>query len=232
MKLLLAIAALLTGCSAAPNLPDGIPAGFSLQEEHDFETAASLSAWAFSDPQAWRWNLAGVLELTGASEYAPPYRSPRSIALLDTAAYGDFVLEAELVQTGRDYGHRDLCLFFGFGGPARYYYVHLATTPDERAHNVFVVNQEARRALLPVLERGVEWGRDERHRVRLERIGDRIRVFFDDFERPIMSVEDSTHGPGRIGFGSFDDQGLFDNVRIWAARSMPLEGVPFASAGS
>ena len=31
----------------------------------------------------------------------------------------DFVLEADLLQTGRQYGHRDLCLFFGFVSPIR-----------------------------------------------------------------------------------------------------------------
>ncbi|MCP3920640.1 MAG: hypothetical protein GY711_34370 [bacterium] len=184
----------------------------------DFDTAASLEAFTFTDANAWRWHDSGALELAASSEYEPPHRSPRSIAWIEDLTVGDFVLDATLVQTGREYGHRDLCLFFGYTSPARYYYVHLATTPDQNANNVFLVADAPRTNLAPVPESGVEWGTDQPHRVRVERrLGEgTIRVFFDDMETPVLEASDTTHGAGRVGFGSFDDTGRFDEIRIWA----------------
>jgi hypothetical protein len=53
--------------------------------------------------------------------------------------------------------------------------------------------------------------------VRLERkLSDgTIKVFFDDMIHPIMVAEDKTFGEGYIGFGSFDDTGKIDNIKIW-----------------
>ena len=140
-------------------------------------------------------------------------RSPTSLAVLKEPVVGDFVLSVDLLQTGREYGHRDLCLFFGYTSPTSYYYVHLAPAPDERAHNVFIVNGADRARIGPIPRSGFGW-RDVWHTVRLERIGDSIRVFADDDPEPILAVRDSTFRSGRIGFGSFDDQGMFARVRI------------------
>ena len=96
---------------------------------------ALLADFTFTDANAWRTGgdaEGPYLELFAASEYTPPHRSPLNIALLDGRTLGDFVLEAELQQTGREYGHRDLCLFFGYQGPSQFYYVHLASVADTR----------------------------------------------------------------------------------------------------
>jgi hypothetical protein len=46
-----------------------------------------------------------------------------------------------------------------------------------------------------------------------------IAVFFDDMEQPIMTAKDKRFPRGCIGFGSFDDTGMIDNVRIWAPKA-------------
>ena len=179
-----------------------------------------LGRFDLTDPSAWEVTLrtgpegeaVPCLELVGSSDYAPPHRSPRSIALLRERELGDFVLEASLMQTGREYGHRDLCLFFGHRGPARFYYVHLATSPDEHAHNVFLVDGADRRRIAEIPDEGVDWGTEEWHRVRLERtLADgAIRVWFDG--ELVLEASDHTHGRGRVGFGSFDDTGAFAQI--------------------
>lgn len=194
-----------------------IPEGFELAVQEDFEGGRFQHRWSFSDSDAWMCGD-GFMELLGPSSYKPPHRSPHSIALLATPAVGSFVFEAELAQTGREYGHRDLCLFFGFQNASQYYYTHIATTPDANACNVFLVDEAPRRNLLEPLEEGVDWGQDVYHRVRVERDIDsgRIQVFFDDMEKPLFDVVDKTHGTGRVGFGSFDDQGRIRRVRLYA----------------
>ena len=41
-----------------------------------------------------------------------------------------------------------------------------------------------------------------------------MKVYFDDFETPLMTAVDSTFAWGRIGLGSFDDHGNFDDVQL------------------
>ena len=98
--------------------------------------------------------------------------------------------------------------------------LHLATTPDERAHNVFLVDGAARRNLLPARAQGVDWGAGWHH-LRLERrVADGlIRVYFDDLTQPVLEVRDTTFGLGRVGLGSFDDTGRFANLEL-RARSV------------
>jgi hypothetical protein len=98
------------------------------------------------------------LELVKQSAYQPPFRSPINIALIKGKAFGDFILEADCLQTGKEYGHRDMCLFYGFLSPSRFYYTHLATAADPNAHNCFVVNDAARRNFASHVSKGVDWG--------------------------------------------------------------------------
>ncbi len=173
----------------------------------------------------------GEVELVAEADYAPPHRSPRAIALLDGTEYRSFTLDLEMMQTGREYGHRDLCLFFGFESAERFYYVHLATTPDPRAHNVFLVDGAARRNLIPARDRGVDWGQEKWHHVRLVRDVDAgaVRVYFDDMLVPVLEAEDRTIEWGRLGFGSFDDTGRFKNPVLsnYESRRSDPWGSPF-----
>ena len=228
-------AALLLGtvlggaCSSTPVVPTSTVASIPVVYSEDFAGRAAMDDWAFSDAKAWDWTDRGgrsALELLGGSTYEPPHRSPTSIALLPRILVGDFDLDVDLLQTGRNYGHRDMCLFFGFQSPARYYYVHLATTPDENAHNIFMVHDAPRTNLAEVAEAGIDWGDDVWHHVRIERRVQEgtIRVFWDYGSEPILSAVDTTLDSGRIGFGSFDDSGCVTNIELRAPRVVSSSG--------
>ena len=184
--------------------------------EQKFENATALKDFLMTDAKAWRFSPSNALELTKQSQYKPIVRSPVNIALIGDRMFEDFVLEADLMQTGREYGHRDMCLFFGFQTPTNFYYTHIATAADPNAHNIFIVNGKPRANIAKKTTKGVNWGLGVWHRVRVERkVADgSIRVFFDDMSEPIMVAEDKTFGAGYIGFGSFDDTGMVDNIRI------------------
>lgn len=216
--------------SVPPAAP--VPAGWNLVLEQHFDSADALRSLAATDPKAWQFSANGLthaLELVRQSDYTPPVRSPLNIVLLADGTVGDFLLEADLVQTGREYGHRDLCLFFGFQDPSHFYYVHLATKADDHAHNVFLVNGAPRVKITRPETDGVQWGLGIWHKVRLERrLADgSIRVFFDDLARPVMTATDRTFGAGWIGFGSFDDTGKIDNVRLWSPAPWTARPLPF-----
>ena len=221
-NLVLLLALVLAGCSAAPDRLD-LP----------LDAPPPEGTFDWSDAEAFGWSdrFGGGLALKGRADYAPPHRSPLAIALLDGVEFRSFELEADLLQSGREYGHRDLCLFLGFEAPDRFYYVHMATTPDQNAHNVFLVDGAPRRNLIAPRERGVDWGQEEWHHVKLVRDVDAgtIRVWFDDMETPVLEAEDRTLEWGRVGFGSFDDEGMIRNLQIRSAQSRPvgLQGSPF-----
>jgi hypothetical protein len=218
---------------AQADSPAGIPAGYKLLYAQDFTSAEALKDFVFTDAAAWKWAEADgkqALELHQQSQYKPPVRSPVNIALIAGKVFGDFILEAQCLQTGKEYGHRDMCIFYGFQNPQQFYYTHIATKADPNAHNCFLVNQAPRKNIAKETTSGVNWGLNVWHKVRLERkVSDgTIRVWFDDMSKPIMIAEDKTHGAGWVGFGSFDDTGRVANVRIWgpAAEEKTVPAFP------
>jgi hypothetical protein len=213
----------VTAFAQPTNLPPAgpVPEGWRLVYEQHFDAPSVLADFVFTDPAAWRFSADGkafALELAQQSQYQPPHRSPVNLALLADRVLGDFILEADLLQTGREYGHRDMCLFFGVQDPARFYYAHLATKSDAHAHNVFLVDRAARTNISTTTTPGVNWGLEVWQRVRLERrLADgRVRVFFNDLATPVMTATNRVFGAGWLGFGSFDDTGKVDRIRIWA----------------
>jgi hypothetical protein len=185
--------------------------------EIDFSSSADMEKFEYTDPKAWRWsqNEKGSLELFGKSDYTPEVRSPLNIAVFKEEMFGDFTMDIRARQTGIEYGHRDLCFFFHMKDASNFYYVHLASQADPHAHNIFIVNDEARKAIASYTTEGIQWG-EEWHDIRITRntSSGEILVYFDDMSSPIMKANDLHFKAGYVGFGSFDDTGEFDNFII------------------
>ncbi len=201
--------------------PGFVPTQYQLAYEQHFDSPDSLSGFVMSDPRAWRFAAGSSsfsLEQFKQSDYKPPHRSPVNLAFIRDVAFEDFILEVDLMQNSREYGHRDMCLFFGFQNPSHFYYVHLSTAADDHAHNIFLVNDAPRTKIATHTTEGVDWGRDVWQKIRIERqvVGGDIRVFWNN--TLVMESKDTTFGEGYIGFGSFDDTGKIDNIRIWTAK--------------
>jgi hypothetical protein len=149
------------------------------------------------------------------SRYQPPYRSPFNIALRKDGIVGDFVLDAKVLSTHEDYGHRDVCVVFGYQDPARFYYVHLGKATDDHANQIFIVHNAPRTKISTRTTDGTPWD-DQWHHVRIVRRieSGTIEVFFDDLERPVMTATDKTFSWGRIGVGSFDDTSDWDEITL------------------
>ncbi len=220
-----------------------LPEGYTLQYEQSFKSKKSYDDFMMTDSSAWELRKEGgntFLSLEGASKYEPPHRSPFNIALIKGITFGSFVLEVDILQSGvkgtpiaqfmkenpdptkaGGYAHRDHCFFFGFQDPAHYMYIHIAKTGDNNAHNVFVVNESPRTPITDFRTVGVDWGVNEWRKIRIVRDVDKstVALYFDDMLTPIMIADDVPFEQGFIGFGSFDDIGWVDNIRIWAPDS-------------
>jgi len=179
-----------------------------------------LGAWDFTDRSAWKiasvdGGKRKVLEQHRSSKYDPPVRSPLNIALAPGVDVGELVLDVEVRSTTRDYGHRDLCIFFGYQDASHFYYVHLGKAADEHGNSIFLVNGSPRMSIAESRTTGTNWT-EGWHRVRLIRkpaVGT-ILVYFDDMERPAMTARDRTFIHGRVGVGSFDDTGMFREFKV------------------
>ncbi|MBT7960102.1 MAG: hypothetical protein HN759_12305, partial [Akkermansiaceae bacterium] len=139
MKYAVAILALLLPLHADP-----LPLVF----KDDF--SKGLENWQPTDDKKWTITKVGdsqVYELLGKSNYKPPHRSPHSISLRKDVLVGSFELTARVQTTQTTRGHRDLCFFFNYQGPAKFYYVHLGEKPDPHSSQIFVVNDAPRAAL-------------------------------------------------------------------------------------
>lgn len=217
--------------------PAKVPDGYELQHQWDFSDKKSLASFEFSDPAAWRLGKSEkrpVLELFRSSGYRYKVNSPQSIALLATRKFGDFVLECELRQTSKEYGHRDFCVFFGFQDAGHYYYAHFATKTDPKANQVFIVDEAPFTKITSKTNAGNAWGATW-HKVRVERKGAAIKVYFDDMSTPVMLAEDKRFGTGYLGFGSYNDTGMVANARVWAPKEQTVtvepSGTLFKKAG-
>lgn len=175
-----------------------------------------------TDPNAWKIAAANgnhIYSQYQASEYEPPVRSPLNIALIRDLSVSDFVLQARMEQAGREYSHRDMCVFFGYQDPSHFYYTHIATAADDAAHSIHIVNGAPRTPIVLERTQGVDWGTGFRDvRVVRDTSTGSIEVFFDNMDEPVMRAVDKTFGVGGIGFGTFDDTGNIDDVIVWGKK--------------
>lgn len=184
--------------------------------EDGFE--GGTARWEFLDPATWRLgdrDGSQVIEITAReSEYKPPVRSPRHVALIKGLEVDSFEITFRVKSTKDTGNHRDCCVFFNYVDEQHFYYVHLGARPDPHSGQIMIVN-EAPRLALTKNERRTPWD-DDWHQVKLIRDAEsgRIAVYFDDMENAHMEVVDTTFQSGRIGLGSFDDLNAFDDVVI------------------
>lgn len=201
------------------------PDAWPIVYKTDFENVAadgdtdSHAVWRPTDPEAWK------IEKTDAgnvyrqykkqSNYQPPHRSPFNISLLQGVEVGDFQLDARVLSTHEDYGHRDAVLVFGYQDPAHFYYVHFGKETDDHANQIFIVNDKPRVKISTKTSDGTPW--DEKwHHVRVVRRAKEgtIEVYFDDMTEPVMTAKDETFKWGGIGLGTFDDTSDWDDVTL------------------
>src|SRR3954451_24509817 len=101
------LAFLLVTLAAADDKPGKLPLVF----EDDFSKGAER--WKPSDPRAWKvidTKTGKAYSQFKQSDYKPPHRSPLNFALVKDLNVGDFILEAKVQSTAKDYDHRDMCL--------------------------------------------------------------------------------------------------------------------------
>lgn len=205
-----------------------IPENYKLVYEQDFKSEESLGQFVATDKRVWKWGSEkgiGYVEHFAKSKYKYKVRSPYNIALIKGIEFRDFILEAKLSQTGKEYGHRDMCVFYGFKDRSNFYYTHIASVTDNHAHNCFIVKDKPRTKISHETTQGHKWSSRVWHDLRIvrEHASGKTEVYLNHFDKPIMRAKDKSFDWGRIGFGSFDDTGRIAAVRVYAPDSKKIE---------
>lgn len=213
-----------TGGAGTEQPPEGVPAGYKLVYSQTFAEPASLGDLVFGNPTQWKHDPAGFVASTGAS-YAPPFRSPFSVAIIKSIQVTSFVMDAEMLQTSPDGdAHRDMVFIWNFSSPSKFYYSHISTAHDGVAHNILIVNEADRKAISTTFSAGYDWGRNVWKKLRVVRDVESGAMSVFDLDAPsqaILTANDKTFTGGYVGFGSFDNSGQVRNVKVWAETSTP-----------
>ena len=133
---------------------------------------------------------------------------------------GDFVLTVKVKSTNTTAGgHRDMCLFFNWRDPANFYYVHLGKRPDPHSSQIMIVDDAPRKMITKNKSPGIPWD-NEWHDVKIVRDtkSGTIEIYFDDMDKPMMIAEDKTFTTGRVGLGSFDDNGCWVDFKLYGKK--------------
>lgn len=190
----------------------------------DFSEGAG--GWLPTDARAWKVSDVDgdpAFEILGGSNYAPPHRSPVNIAIREGGLAGDFVFTARVMTKQTSRGHRDMCVVFGYQDPANFYYVHLGEKTDPHSNQIFLVHNAPRVAISEQASEGTPWKDSTWHQVKIVRTvaTGLVEVYFDNMEKPTHVAHDKTFTWGRIGIGTFDDKGLWDDVEVRGVAAEP-----------
>lgn len=210
--------------------PLSLPRAKEFPEVYSDDFSKGKDNWTATDEKAWKVSELGenkVLENLGGSKYKPPHRSPYNIILLDDVTVGDFELTVRVQTTKEPYGHRDMCLFFGYQDPSNFYYIHLGQKTDAHANQIFLVKEAPRIAISEKTTEGTPWKEKTWHDVKIiRRVADGlIEVYFDDMETPTHVARDKSFTWGQVGLGTFDDKGIWDDFKLKGTIVTPPSSV-------
>jgi hypothetical protein len=139
-----------------------------------------------------------------------------NLAVDDVVVSGDFTLTASAATTPTASLFNDFSIVFDYQNPANYYFASFSEGNDANTSGIFKVVGGARSQLADIATPIVA---GTMYPIRIERLGAAIRVFRSG-ER-VASVSDTTFASGKVGFGSRNDGGTFDDLVVTGPAPAP-----------
>ncbi len=186
----------------------------------NFSSSKSLDDFEFADASKWIISKNGksgkTLKCMGQGSYTNEFGGPSVITILKNIEVGDFVLELDVQQNGKDFDALDFCVLYGIKDQSHYNYAQVSAKADKDNHNIFVLNASAPKRVGDKLEEGVLWGVDEWHHIKVERNMNEktVKVYFND--KLIIEIPNDDSQLGYIGFGSTKSALKMDNIKLSA----------------
>jgi hypothetical protein len=184
--------------------------------------AMHAADWAPVTPSKWAFPGDQVI-LTEPGVERPGPRRPFEYAVLTKGpAFGNVRIDADVrIDTPVEISNRDVIVVFGYRSDTQFYYAHLSTDNSIYPHNgVFKVDDADRFRFedqwtgfhgAPPAITDAEW-----HHVSVVRCAGsgETAVYMDGSKRPLMTAVDKRFDSGRVGFGSFDNQGRLRDLKV------------------
>ncbi|MCU4162357.1 hypothetical protein [Carboxylicivirga caseinilyticus] len=183
-----------------------------------FNNDKSTDDFEFSNEGKWLISKMGKpgksLKCSGKGDYTSAHEGPSIIAVLKNYVVSSFELEMTIQQNGKNFDLLDFCIFFGIKDKEHYCYAQIAGHADKKTHNIFKVDGSKPEVTGQSLNKGVLWGINEWHNVKVIRDADEktVKVYFDD--ELILESSDESFEPGFIGFGSTSSALKVDNIKL------------------
>jgi hypothetical protein len=173
----------------------------------------------WSVPVASDWKVdqedgAPVLRLVEHRGPLPGPRRPIQFALADVEYYGQVTVEGDVKPLGGS-----LLIAFAYRDAAHFDYAHLSvdTGTKQPVHNGIFHVYGGERVRISSEQGPAAFSATGRwHHVKLthDAASGAVSVTVDGHGVPSLEAVDRSLGPGKVGFGSFDETGVFKNVTI------------------
>jgi len=173
--------------------------------------------WSAKTPDKWELAEEGgksFYQLKEPGDYDTGIVRPAEYSLVDHLTYTDFTFKCKLrCDAPVERRYRDVVIIFGYQDDTHFYYVHFSNISDDLHNGIMLVNGDRRRKLNTDTPKPTLTDVDF-HKAKVKRnaaTGD-IKVYFDG--KLVMEAQDRTFTAGKVGVGSLDDVGSFDDVYV------------------
>ena len=192
------------------------PAGPSLLSDDFAADAGGMEAVA-----GGTWRVASGRYVLSAPAAGGEEVANANLAVHRTVVTGDFTLTALAGTTPTDSPFNDFSIVFDYRDAANYYFASFSEGNDTNTSGIFKVAAGVRTQLADITVPVVA---GTLYPIRIERQGTAIRVFRAG-ERA-AATSDGSFDSGRIGFGSRNDGGTFDDLVVTAPAPPPAAPAP------
>lgn len=132
-----------------------------------------------------------------------------NLSVHNAVVTGDFTVTASGSTTSTDSPFNDFSLVFGYQDPSNYYFASFSEGNDANTSGIFKVTDGTRTELADISASIVA---GTIYPVRIEREGAAIRAYRS--AEQVASANDATFTSGKVGFGSRNDGGTFDDLVV------------------
>lgn len=149
-------------------------------------------------------------------------RRPLNYALLRDRCFGDFTLSVRLRRAGKS-----LTIVFGYQDTLHFNYAHLSVDrgTEQKVHNGIFRVDGGERFRIDNPDRPPALPDKEWHTARIVRQAPQVDVYMDGSSEALLSVNEKLFPYGRVGIGSFDESGDFDDFQITGTPSNACNSV-------
>jgi len=179
----------------------------------------SKSNFIFSDSTRWLITKNGTpgkdIKCTSPKTDLTVATHPTQYAIIKDVMAGDFVMEFDFMQKGRDFTLRDVCVLYAFKDSSNYSFVQAASEETKLSHNVFVPQAGSWRKVGKATNKGFVWAYEKWHAIRVVRqtLNHTLELYIDNIL--VVSTNADTDGVGQLGIGTYGSDFKIDNLKVW-----------------